>query len=166
MLPLGIIMGPALTACSFLLPWADTSTPMLSQCCATPGGATSHMRPHGDTCAAHGAQASDVRDSDNYSVFVVNYYPKTEGITWKPDTNRITPHTDETLVTLLFTSPGALPSRLPACACALPARHTLTSSEHCCPAQMSSSTGSACADETTPCRLLAASLLCMRSHIT
>ena len=51
------------------------------------------MRPHGDTCAAHGAQASDVRDSDNYSVFVVNYYPKTEGITWKPDTNRITPHT-------------------------------------------------------------------------
>ncbi|CAK0783804.1 hypothetical protein CVIRNUC_007004 [Coccomyxa viridis] len=52
-------------------------------------------------------EASDVRDSDNYSVFVVNYYPKTEGITWKPDTNRITPHTDETLVTLLFTSPGS-----------------------------------------------------------
>ena len=72
------------------------------------------MRPHGDTCAAHNAQASDVRDSDNYSVFVVNYYPKTEGITWKPDTNRITPHTDETLVTLLFTSPGAL-HRPPPC---------------------------------------------------
>ena len=62
---------------------------------------------HGISCATRGAQASDVRDSDNYSVFVVNYYPKTEGITWKPDTNRITPHTDETLVTLLFTSPGA-----------------------------------------------------------
>ena len=81
------------------------------------------MRPHGDTCAAHNAQASDVRDSDNYSVFVVNYYPKTEGITWKPDTNRITPHTDETLVTLLFTSPGALHSRLPACTCACAARN-------------------------------------------
>ena len=84
------------------------------------------MRPHGDTCAAHGAQASDVRDSDNYSVFVVNYYPKTEGITWKPDTNRITPHTDETLDTLLFTSPGALRSRLHACACACSACGTHT----------------------------------------
>ena len=39
-------------------------------------------------------------------MFVVNYYPKTAGTEWKPDTNRISPHTDETLVTLLFTSPG------------------------------------------------------------
>ncbi len=53
-------------------------------------------------------QASNPHDPDNYSVFVVNYYPPTEGITWKPDTQRITAHTDETLVTLLFTSPGVL----------------------------------------------------------
>ena len=52
------------------------------------------------------AQTSNPFDSDNYSVFVVNYYPKTAGTEWKPDTNRISPHTDETLVTLLFTSPG------------------------------------------------------------
>ena len=51
-------------------------------------------------------QTSNPKDSDNYSVFVVNYYPKTAGTEWKADTNRISPHTDETLVTLLFTSPG------------------------------------------------------------
>ena len=89
-------------------PWAVSRMPVLSHCCAA------HVATMTDTCVAHGVQASDVRDPDNYSVFVVNYYPKTEGITWKPDTNRITPHTDETLVTLLFTSPGALSSGLPA----------------------------------------------------
>ena len=51
-------------------------------------------------------QTSNPKDSDNYSVFVVNHYPKTAGTEWKADTNRISPHTDETLVTLLFTSPG------------------------------------------------------------
>ena len=49
---------------------------------------------------------SDPAHDDNYSVFVVNHYPPTEGIEWKADTNRISPHTDETLLTLLFTSPG------------------------------------------------------------
>ena len=58
-------------------------------------------------------QTSDPKDSDNYSVFVVNYYPKTAGTEWKPDTNRISPHTDETLVTLLFTSPGKQPPPKP-----------------------------------------------------
>lgn len=53
-------------------------------------------------------QTSNPHDPDNYSVFVVNYYPKTAGTEWKADTNRISPHTDETLVTLLFTSPGAV----------------------------------------------------------
>ena len=71
-------------------------------------------RPHSclwfDACIAiaTGAQTSNPHDPDNYSVFVVNYYPKTAGTEWKADTNRISPHTDETLVTLLFTSPGAL----------------------------------------------------------
>ena len=70
-------------------------------------------RPHSclyfgaDIALATGAQTSNPHDSDNYSVFVVNYYPKTAGTEWKADTNRISPHTDETLVTLLFTSPGA-----------------------------------------------------------
>jgi hypothetical protein len=50
---------------------------------------------------------ADPADDDNYSVFVVNHYPPTKGIEWKADTNRISPHTDETLLTLLFTSPGA-----------------------------------------------------------
>ena len=60
-------------------------------------------------------QTSDPKDSDNYSVFVVNYYPKTAGTEWKPDTNRISPHTDETLVTLLFTSPGQRKLCAPPC---------------------------------------------------
>ena len=59
-------------------------------------------------CCCHWRADLQPHDSDNYSVFVVNYYPKTAGTEWKADTNRISPHTDETLVTLLFTSPGAV----------------------------------------------------------
>jgi hypothetical protein len=52
-------------------------------------------------------QIADPEDPDNYSVFVTNKYPAVDGIDYKPGTARITAHTDETLVTLLFTSPGA-----------------------------------------------------------
>jgi hypothetical protein len=71
-------------------------------------------QPHSCSCSsadivsATGAQATNPTDPDNFSILTVNYYPKTEGTEWKADTNRISPHTDETLITLLFTSPGAL----------------------------------------------------------
>jgi hypothetical protein len=66
----------------------------------------SWLHPGAYIAPATDVQTSNPRDPDNYSVFVVNYYPKTAGTEWKADTNRISPHTDETLVTLLFTSPG------------------------------------------------------------
>jgi hypothetical protein len=34
-------------------------------------------------------------------------YPACDGLKWKEGTNRITAHTDESLMTLLFTSPSA-----------------------------------------------------------
>jgi hypothetical protein len=37
-------------------------------------------------------------------------YPSLEGETWKDGINRITAHTDESLMTLLFTSPGDTPA--------------------------------------------------------
>ena len=37
---------------------------------------------------------------------LVAQYPKCDGLTWKEGTNRITAHTDESLMTLLFTSPS------------------------------------------------------------
>lgn len=40
-------------------------------------------------------------------------YPSTEGLTWKPGTNRITAHTDESLITLLHTCPGSPVKPLP-----------------------------------------------------
>ena len=104
---------------------------MLSNICVAPGMVINHMvtcAPHGNTfCAgtvSQLAQASDPKRLRQLQRVRGELLPQDgAGITWKPDTNRITPHTDETLVTLLFTSPGALHSRLPACACACAARN-------------------------------------------
>ncbi len=52
------------------------------------------------------AQVADVRDKTNKTQFTVNYYPPTEGRSFKPGTCRTVPHTDESLITLLLTSPG------------------------------------------------------------
>ena len=53
----------------------------------------------------HG-QISNMEDPDNRSVFICNHYPATEGHEFKPGAARITAHTDETLITLVLTSPG------------------------------------------------------------
>ena len=52
------------------------------------------------------AQVADVKDKTNKTQFTVNYYPATEGRSFKPGTCRTVPHTDESLITLLLTSPG------------------------------------------------------------
>jgi hypothetical protein len=54
------------------------------------------------------AQVADVNSTDNNSIFTCNHYPATSGNEYKPGTYRIVPHTDESLITLLLTSPGAL----------------------------------------------------------
>ncbi|KAK9851352.1 hypothetical protein WJX84_007124, partial [Apatococcus fuscideae] len=50
----------------------------------------------------------DVSTTDNRSFLQYHKYPSLEGIKWKPGTNRITAHTDESLITLLYTSPSSV----------------------------------------------------------
>ncbi|KAK9804928.1 hypothetical protein WJX72_012495 [[Myrmecia] bisecta] len=47
----------------------------------------------------------DERDPDNHTLMLFQYYNEMKGLRVKGDTNRITAHTDETLITLLFNEP-------------------------------------------------------------
>ena len=47
-----------------------------------------------------------MRSTDNHTQFTTNYYPPTKGHEFKPGVARTIPHTDESLITLLLTSPG------------------------------------------------------------
>ena len=66
------------------------------------------LAPWALTYAAMHAQVADVKSADNRSIFTCNHYPATTGNEYKPGTYRIVPHTDESLITLLLTSPGLL----------------------------------------------------------
>ena len=55
-------------------------------------------------------QITDVNSTDNNSFLQYDKYPSLDDQprdTWKEGVNRITAHTDESLMTLLFNSPGA-----------------------------------------------------------
>ena len=55
-------------------------------------------------------QITDVSTTENNSFLQYHKYPSLEGSdrsTWQTGVNRITAHTDESLMTLLFNSPGA-----------------------------------------------------------
>ena len=55
-------------------------------------------------------QITDVQTTENNSFLQYHKYPSLEGTdrdTWQEGVNRITAHTDESLMTLLFNSPGA-----------------------------------------------------------
>ena len=57
-------------------------------------------------------QITDVQTTENNSFLQYHKYPSLEGTdrdTWQEGVNRITAHTDESLMTLLFNSPGAPP---------------------------------------------------------
>ena len=56
-----------------------------------------------------GLQTIDIGSDENKTFLQYHKYPTTEGLTWKSGTNRITAHTDESLITLLYPSPGPLP---------------------------------------------------------
>ena len=61
-------------------------------------------------------QVTDVNTTENNSFLQYHKYPSLEGTerdTWKEGVNRITAHTDEALMTLLFNSPGAHPPLAP-----------------------------------------------------
>ena len=47
---------------------------------------------------------------DNHTVIQCNKYPPVGDLKCKEGTNRITAHTDESLITLLLTSSGGLPA--------------------------------------------------------
>jgi isopenicillin N synthase-like dioxygenase len=47
-------------------------------------------------------QTMNERDPDNHTLMLFQYYNEMKGLRVKGDTNRITAHTDETLITLLF----------------------------------------------------------------
>ena len=54
-------------------------------------------------------QITDVSTTENNSFLQYHKYPSLEGTErkdWKEGVNRITAHTDESLMTLLFNSPG------------------------------------------------------------
>jgi isopenicillin N synthase-like dioxygenase len=51
---------------------------------------------------------ADPYSTDNHSTLVVNHYPSVAAAPHQAGTARITAHTDEPLITLLFTSPGVL----------------------------------------------------------
>ena len=55
---------------------------------------------------AVGLQTIDVGTADNRTFLQYHKYPSVEGMRWKSGTNRITAHTDESLITLLYTSPS------------------------------------------------------------
>ena len=55
-------------------------------------------------------QITDVQTTENNSFLQYHKYPSLEGTereSWQEGVNRITAHTDESLMTLLFNSPGA-----------------------------------------------------------
>ncbi|KAK9806096.1 hypothetical protein WJX72_001194 [[Myrmecia] bisecta] len=52
-------------------------------------------------------EKTNVKDPDNHTFLQYHKYPSTDGLSWKEGTNRITAHTDESLITLLFTSPNS-----------------------------------------------------------
>ena len=52
-------------------------------------------------------QTIDMTSEENHTFLELHKYPATEGLSWRPGTNRITAHTDVGLLTLLFPSPGA-----------------------------------------------------------
>jgi hypothetical protein len=56
------------------------------------------------------AQTTDVMHPDNHTVFTCNRYPPVDALRVREGTNRITAHTDESLMTLLLASPGAPPA--------------------------------------------------------
>lgn len=51
-------------------------------------------------------QTTDIQSVDNRTFLQYHKYPSTDGLTWKAGTNRITAHTDESLITLLHPSPS------------------------------------------------------------
>jgi isopenicillin N synthase-like dioxygenase len=56
----------------------------------------------------HFKQMTNVRDCNNHTFLQYHKYPSVESLKWKPGTNRITPHTDETLITLLLPDPNSV----------------------------------------------------------
>ncbi|KAK9800222.1 hypothetical protein WJX73_000265 [Symbiochloris irregularis] len=51
---------------------------------------------------------TDISSPENHTFLQYHKYPSTEGLKWKPGTNRITAHTDESLITLLHIGPGSM----------------------------------------------------------
>ena len=65
--------------------------------------------------ASCAVQVTDLNTTENNSFLQYHKYPSLEGTDredWKEGVNRITAHTDESLMTLLLTSPGAHTRRL------------------------------------------------------
>lgn len=56
----------------------------------------------------HFDKAIDISSTENCTTAQFNFYPSAQGQSWRETTPRIFPHTDESLITLLHTSPGSV----------------------------------------------------------
>ena len=53
-------------------------------------------------------QTINAKDPDNHTIMQYHKYHGTQGVQWKEGINRVTAHTDESLMTLLLNSPSAV----------------------------------------------------------